>query len=273
MNKIKLIKSNLLSNSLETSFNILNNDKKLSIHTHGFFCKNGGISKDNYASLNFGGNDKKEYIAENYQIIAKYLNIKREKIINVKQYHSNKVVLLEENNVNKIVTNSYQADGIITNITNLAISILTADCVPVLIHATDINYIAAIHAGWQGAVNNIVINAIELLISKGSKANNIKCAIMPSICSNSYEVQEDLYQNIMQKNQLNKKFFIFNNDKIYFDLRKLIINQLNDKDITKIDNIEIDTYQNNQDCFSYRRATQQKLSSTGRHLSFIMLKS
>ena len=118
----------------------------------------------------------------------------------------------------------------------------------------------------------IVINAIKLLITKGSEVKNIKCAIMPSICAISYEVQEDFYQNIIKEKAMNKRCFLFNNSKIYFDLRKFIINQLNQQGVDIIDNIEIDTYQNSQDCFSYRRATQQKLDSTGRHLSFIMLK-
>ena len=238
---------------------------------HGFFCKNGGVSTGNYKSLNFAGNDSTENIAKNYSLIAKYLNISVQDIITVKQYHSNQIIILDDPKTQHITANYYKADGLITNIKNIAISILTADCLPILLYAPDIGYIAAIHAGWKGAFNNIVINAIKSLISKGAKAENIICAMLPSICIESYEVDKKFYDNFIKQNTHNKNCFLLTNNKFFFDLRKYVKTQLISSGIKIIDDLAIDTYTNNDNYFSYRRATHNNLPDTGRHLSFIML--
>lgn len=256
---LKYIKSNLLNNFTEIS--------------HAYCSKIGGVSDGVYSSLNFGlnTNDDKHHILENFKILANDLNIDVNKIITVNQYHSNEVLLFKE--TSEFAKLHYNADAIITNLKNIAISVFTADCVPILIYAKDISYIAAIHAGWMGAFNGILENSFKELRNLGADISSLNIAIMPSIAVESYEVDLDFYKKFITKNARNKKYFTKNdNDKFQFDLREFVIDICKNYQINNIDDLKIDSYKNRDICFSYRRATHENAKDTGRNLSFIMLK-
>ena len=70
----------------------------------------------------------------------------------VKQIHSNKLIFLSKNS--KIKNRSINADAIITEKKKFPIAILTADCVPLLLFDKKRKIIAAIHAGWKGALKS-----------------------------------------------------------------------------------------------------------------------
>ena len=256
---LKYIKSNALNNFTEIS--------------HAYCSKIGGVSKGVYSSLNFGlnSNDDKNHILENFKILANDLNIDVNKIITVNQHHSNKVLIFTE--TSEFTKLHYNADAIITNLKNIAISVFTADCVPILIYAKDISYIAAIHAGWIGAINGIIENSFKELQNLGADISLLHIAIMPSITAESYEVDLEFYQIFITKNVHNKKYFTKNdNNKFQFDLRKFVIDICKNYQINNIDDLKIDSYKNSDICFSHRRATHDNTKDTGRNLSFIMLK-
>ncbi len=83
-------------------------------------------------------------------------------------------------------------DAIITRLPGVAVGVRTADCVPVILHATDIKAVAAIHAGWKGTINGIVAATIDRLIDMGASPANIRAAFGPSICGNCYETGSEL---------------------------------------------------------------------------------
>jgi len=257
--QIKLIESNIF--------------KQINHLKHGFFTRKGGISKGIYNSLNFGfgSNDNREDIKQNYILAAKHIGIPCSNIITAYQIHSNKVIKFDNTKEKK--TKYYKGDALITNLPNIAIAVLTADCVPILLYSKDINYIAAIHAGWKGAFSGIITNTISELTSLGSNPQNIVSCVMPSICQKSYEVDKVFYENFLSKNINNTKYFIPSSDTHFlFDLRKYAINELIKSGITEIDDIATDTYENEDICYSYRRSTHKKEPDMGRHISFICLK-
>ena len=65
-------------------------------------------------------------------------------------------------------------DAIVTNIKNLPIGVLTADCAPILILDYKKKIIAAVHAGWKGAYKNIVIKVLKKLICEVLKPFDIQ---------------------------------------------------------------------------------------------------
>ena len=78
------------------------NSKKLSSFSeisHGFFNKNGGVSKGIYKSLNcvVGSKDKKINIKKNLKIVKRKVNKKSEEIFLVRQIHSDKFIFLSKN--------------------------------------------------------------------------------------------------------------------------------------------------------------------------------
>ncbi len=85
-------------------------------------------------------------------------------------------------------------DAVITSRSDFSIGVRTADCVPILMHAPDIQAVAAIHAGWRGSLNGIVDRTVERLIQMGATPEKIVAAFGPSICCNCYEVDLELVE-------------------------------------------------------------------------------
>ena len=137
--------------------------KKIS---HGFFNRNGGKSNGIYKSLNCGpgSNDKKNNIKKNLKIVKNKINKKSKNIFLVHQIHSNKFVFIDKNF--KFKKKKIKADAIITNQKKLPIAVLTADCVPILLYDKKKNMIAAIHAGWKGALKEIIKKVIKFMVKK-----------------------------------------------------------------------------------------------------------
>jgi YfiH family protein len=84
-------------------------------------------------------------------------------------------------------------DALITDTENVMLSILTADCVPILLYDKTRKVIAAIHAGWKGTKAQIAAKTVQKMIEVfGSDPKNIIAGIAPSIGSCCYEVGEDV---------------------------------------------------------------------------------
>ena len=237
---------------------------------HCFFSKSGGVSKDVYNSLNcgLGSGDDKESVLNNLSIVSKKIGIDKDNLFTMNQTHSNKVVIIDDSNQNSKRVN---ADALITNIKNITISVLTADCVPVLIYEKINHTVACVHAGWRGAINGIIENTFDHII-RMNKDNNFYVAVGPCIGLKNYEVGKEFYNSFIRENIKNKKFFSLNKDnKIFFDLRKYLNFKINKFDIKNLENIDLDTYAEKEKFFSFRRSRKLKEKDYGRCISTIGL--
>ena len=244
---------------------------KFSKISHGFFNKNGGVSRGIYKSLNcgIGSNDKKTNIKKNLNIVKSKLNLKSEQIFLVKQIHSNKFIFLSKNS--NIKTRSIGADAVISEKKGAPIAILTADCVPILIYDKERKMIAAIHAGWRGAYKGIVQKVIKSMIKKGCSPKNMTVAIGPCISKENYEVKDQFKDKFIKKNRSNIKFFAIRKNKIYFDLLNYVKKQVKLNLIKNIDLLDIDTFNKKNNFFSARRSLKLNQNDYGRNISIIMI--
>ena len=139
---------------------------KTNIVNHGFFNKRNGFSKGLYKSLNCGkgSKDHSKNVKKNIDYVRKKIQSKKNNINLLYQIHSSKFVIIKKPTKKRIV-----GDALITNIKNLPIGVLTADCLPILILDNKKKIIAAVHAGWKGAYKNIVIKVLKKLVDLGSK--------------------------------------------------------------------------------------------------------
>ena len=153
----------------------------------------------------------------------------------------------------------------------MPIAILTADCVPILIYDNVSIMISAIHAGWKGAFKGIINKVINFMIKKGCKRENIHVAIGPCISQKSYNVKSDFFKKFIKKDRKNKIFFKKRKKTIYFDLPRYVKSELNANKITKIDHINVDTFDKRNNLFSARRALKFKHDDYGRNISIIMI--
>ena len=108
------------------------NLKKNNNIQHCFFSRKNGVSKGIYESLNcgIGSKDQKENVEKNLDIVSKKFNIKKSSLTLMHQTHSNKVEIIEtDNNLKRI-----KCDAILTKSNGIALSVLTADCIPILFY-------------------------------------------------------------------------------------------------------------------------------------------
>ena len=237
---------------------------------HCFFSRNKGVSEGIYNSLNcgLGSSDKKENILKNLNIVSGKIGVSPKNLFLMNQTHSNKVVIIDENNRHIQRVNS---DALITSQKNIAISVLTADCVPILIYDEVSQIIGCIHAGWKGAVAGIIENTINEII-KISQNAKINVAIGPCIGLENYEVGLEFYKKFILLLKKNERFFLTTKKgKLLFDLRKYINSKFEKPEIKHIDNIDFDTFSANENFFSFRRSKKAGEEDYGRCISVISL--
>jgi len=239
--------------------------------SHGFFNKNGGVSKGIYKSLNcgIGSNDKKINVKKNLKIIKNKIGNKNKEIFLVKQEHGKKFIYLKQNS--KIKNRSVNADAIITDQKKIPIAILTADCVPILIFDKKRKMISAIHAGWRGAFKRIITNVIKFMLRKGCKKNDMIVAIGPAISGKNYEVQKKFRSKFIKKGKNNIEFFHNKKGKIYFDLQNYVKKEVKLNQIKNIDTLNVDTFDAKNNFFSARRSLKLNHNDYGRNISIIMI--
>ena len=116
------------------------------------------------------------------------------------------------------------------------------------------NLIGCAHAGWKGAKSGVIENTINQL-KKLNKKNEIIAVVGPCIGKKSYEVGNDFVNLFERKKRKFKNFFSKKNDKkFYFDLRSIVNNILRKCDISEIENIDMNTFEDSEKFFSFRRS-------------------
>ena len=244
--------------------------KQLDDIKHCFFSRDNGVSDGIYSSLNcgLGSNDKKENDLKNLKSVSRQMNIDENKLMLMNQTHGNKVILVDKNNI-KI--KKFNSDALITKMKGIGISVLTADCVPILLYEELNKVVGCIHAGWKGAFNGIIENTINQITAL-SENNIINAVIGPCIGKENYEVGEDFYKKFLDQNYENRLFFTTSTKvKYFFDLRGYINLKLKKLNVNYIENISLDTYHEKSNFFSYRRSIYRKEKDYGRCISIISL--
>ena len=235
---------------------------------HAFCLRSGGVSPDPYKSLNcsYYVGDQNINVKKNHELILKTLNF--EKSFSVKQVHSNKVVCAEDHfNKNAEI----EADAIICKSFDLAISVTTADCAPIVIFDRKELIVGVAHAGWKGAVKGITDNLIEHFQMNGSLIENILVAIGPCIGKASFEVKSDMINACIKEDCLSERFFINKSNSDFFDLGGYLVKKLQNKGLKFIDHIDEDTFKNSEKFFSHRRETKKNNPTTGRMINIVGL--
>ena len=162
-------------------------------------------------------------------------------------------------------------DALVTTEKGIALSVLGADCTPVLFSSKKGEVIAAAHAGWRGAVNGIIESVVLKMLELGTQRENIVACIGPTIHQTAYEVQADFITELTRLSDFKVDEFLLQKEgSTFFDLPAYLLKQCKRSGIEASD-IGLDTYQLSDEFFSYRRNTHQKLTDYGRQISVIGL--
>ena len=238
---------------------------------HCFFSRKNGVSKGFYESLNcgLGSGDKKENVLKNLEFVSEKISCKKKFLITLNQTHSNKVIHIK----NKTdVKNKLNADAIVCEIKNIGISILTADCVPILFYDKKKKIIGCAHAGWKGALKGIIKNTVKKFNELNSNNADLIAVVGPCINKKNYEVKKNFFNEFMDVDKNNEKFFAqVDGKKYFFDLRGFVNKEILNLNISNIENIEMDTFSNKKYFYSYRRSTLNNEEDYGRCISVILM--
>jgi len=105
----------------------------------------------------------------------------------MEQSHSDVVRIVDSYNEIDI-----SADALVTQVPNLGLAVLVADCIPLLLSSP--TCVAAVHVGRVGMTNGIIDNTVSTMESLGAKG--ISAWIGPSICGACYEVSPSMYDEV-----------------------------------------------------------------------------
>jgi YfiH family protein len=240
----------------------------LSDFRHGFFTRRGGASSGVFEGLNcgYGSSDQRDVVATNRARVADAMEVEPVALVGVHQYHSAEVV-----NMTGPTDLRPKADAMVTATPGLALSILTADCQPVLFADAENGVIGAAHAGWGGALGGVLEATIEAMEGLGAARDDIKAVIGPCISQAAYEVGPDYMDRFLDDDPENARFFAQGEgDRVQFDLPGYGLKRLRDAGV-QAEWTRHCTYSDPARFFSYRRSVHGKEADYGRLIATIRL--
>jgi polyphenol oxidase len=204
-----------------------------------FTTRNGGHSSKQYHSLNLAKHvgDDNSAVERNRSVIKVDLNLSE--VIYLNQTHSTRIKLDRDP--------SLEADGIVTEQFDLAATVLTADCVPVMICDKNFNKVAAIHAGWRGLLDGIIESSFANF-NEGSFY-----LIGPHITQPFFEVGAEVFQSFVEKYKESAQYFKPHGERFLFNMKGLINHIAERNSMRPIADLNACTYALTERFFSFRR--------------------
>jgi YfiH family protein len=146
----------------------------------------GGVSTGPFASLNLAtsgeaGDDDPATVAENRARLARALGV--DAVCWLRQVHGTAVHVVASPPAPGAP--APVADAAVTHVTNVAVAVLTADCLPVLLAAEDGSVTGAAHAGWRGLAAGVVEATVAAM---GVPPETLRAWLGPAIGPQAFEV-------------------------------------------------------------------------------------
>jgi len=166
-----------------------------------------------------------------------------------------------------------EVDALVTATPGLVLGIVTADCAPVLLADAEAGVVGAAHAGWRGAVGDerggVIANTIAAMVDLGAERARIAAAIGPCVAQASYEVDAPFRAHLDGEDA---RFFAPGRERHWhFDLPGYVAARLREAGVDQIDALGRDTYREESNFFSFRRASHRGEPTGGRQISLILL--
>ncbi|MEP1353602.1 MAG: peptidoglycan editing factor PgeF [Tateyamaria sp.] len=236
---------------------------------HGFFTRKGGASSGVFEGLNCGtgSTDQTEIVAINRSRVAAALDVPEDHLASVHQIHSSDAI-----HVTGPQTEKPRADALVTATPGIALTVLSADCQPVLFADAQAGVIGAAHAGWKGAQAGVLETTVDAMVALGASRENIRAVIGPAISQRAYEVGPEFFDNFLDEDPDNTHFFAGGDgDRMHFDLPGYGLARLRAAGVGSAEWTRHCTYYDSDRFYSYRRSVHAKDPDYGRLISAIVL--
>lgn len=221
-----------------------------------------GVSLATFAAFNLGANcgDDAQAVRANRAALKSLAELPSAPSW-LRQVHGTAVQIFDT----QVATNNDtpSADAAITRAPGVVLTILTADCLPLLVCVDDGSEIAAIHAGWRGMAAGVIECCIETL---SAPRHRLMVWLGPAIAPASYEVGEEVRETFVAQDAATANAFVPTRmGRWSCDLYALARHRLAALGVTRVHGAGFDTFIDAR-FYSYRRD-----KTTGRFASLIWL--
>lgn len=221
--------------------------------------RQGGFSDPPFDSLNLSQTvgDNAGCVVKNQTLLKKLLGFTQDPLW-LKQTHGTRIISAKNTSSDRV------ADAVCAYEPQSVCTVLTADCLPLLVCSKTKSCIAAIHAGWKGLAAGVIENSIKAL---ACPAEDLLVWLGPAIGPQAFVVGQDVFAVFVKKNpQFKAAFEEIGNKQWLANLYHLAKQHLNTLGISAIYGGQYCTYSNKKQFFSFRR---DKI--TGRMASLIWI--
>jgi purine-nucleoside/S-methyl-5'-thioadenosine phosphorylase / adenosine deaminase len=165
-------------------------------------ARDGGISSGPYAALNLSlsvGDDPAN-VLENRRRLAAALGASPGDFVFARQVHGAGV---------RVVTGADRGSGafsrddaiesvdaLVTATSGVTLAILTADCLPIVLHDPVAGVLACVHAGWRGTVAGVTAATVAAMEDLGSRPSDLVAGLGPAIAGDRYQVGPDVHEAV-----------------------------------------------------------------------------
>lgn len=239
----------------------------------GFTTRQGGASQAPFDSLNLGAHvgDTPADVRANRLKLWGALEFGEDRVAMAEQVHGDRVAVVAEDS-DFLVPG---ADALVTNVPDLLLMMLYADCVPVYIVDPVTRSVGLVHSGWRGTLAGVVGKTVQAMRDNfGTSPRSCLAAIGPCISGDSYEVGADVAAQFSHIVAQQASVIMYPRDEFTgtysLNLRQVIFSQLLQAGV-RAEYVAVsneDTFRNKRDFFSHRRDG----AKTGRMAAFLAIR-
>ena len=219
--------------------------------------RHGGVSPAPWHSLNLSisRGDDPARVRQNRDRLAAAIGIEPRLLVNCRQVHGTTVAKVDESDAG---TTQDGTDGLITDTIGLPLSLIFADCVPVLLYDPVQHALGVCHAGWRGTLNGAAVATLwAMQAAYGTDPADVKAGIGPSIGPTSYQVGDEVVALAQAKLSDAARYLTYPDGpaaRPHLDLWQVNAGLLHAAGVgyANIEVSEIDTAQRTDDFFSHR---------------------
>jgi YfiH family protein len=165
-------------------------------------ARDGGVSSGAYATLNLSlsvGDDPDRVLANRRRLAAAF-GADPGDFVFARQVHGAEVRVVGEADRGSGALALDDAipdvDALVTSKPGVVLAILTADCVPIVLHDPVGRVLACVHAGWRGTVARVAAAAVAAMQTLGSRPADVIAGIGPAMAPDLYQVGPDVHQAV-----------------------------------------------------------------------------
>lgn len=165
---------------------------------HAVFARQGGVSAAPFSSLNLSVSvpDETENVYANRRRAYGLYGRDTDTVVHAHLVHGAEVAHVSRADEGTWIS---RVDGLITNQSDVALTMNFADCTPILLYDPEQRAIGLGHAGWQGAVKDLPGAMVRAMVQAfGSDPAHLLAAIGPTIGACCYEVGEPVISAVQE---------------------------------------------------------------------------